>query len=444
MKSSTPTVSEYDPRHLNWSWKALVEIMNFDFSKGVLEVLLSGSVGSGKSLLVAHLIALHVIHHPGAQILIGRKTLKALKRTLVDILLKHFGDDLEYVYNKSDGVIYVNECKIFLHSWDDGDYEKVRSLELSMAVIEELTENQSKEFYDEIYMRVGRLPHIPVNLIVCATNPDSPAHWAYDHFIAIKSEMIKVFYSLTRDNPFLPPTYVENIRKRLDVKMARRMLEGEWLDIRTDVIYYAYESEYNFKKHKYEVNWRYPVHICWDFNIGEGKPMSACLFQYIGGVFHFFEEVVIAGARTEDTLEDMAQRGLLQKNARYVLHGDATGRHRDTRSKLSDWQIIINWLDKNKFNGVTMEVPNVNPPVRKRHNIVNGQMKNSLNQRRLFVYSNAKTLDKGFKLTSLKKGGSYIEDDSKPWQHVTTAAGYGICAVIEKKGSVGGTTFERF
>ena len=73
-----------------------------------------------------------------------------------------------------------------------------------------------------------------------------------------------------------------------------------------------------------------------------------------------------------------------------------------------------------------MEVPRSNPPIRERHNIVNAYCCNSLKQIRLFVYAKCKTLHEGFNLTALKKGAEYIEDDSKEYQHITTAAGYRI------------------
>jgi hypothetical protein len=37
------------------------------------------------------------------------------------------------------------------------------------------------------------------------------------------------------------------------------------------------------------------------------------------------------------------------------------------------------------------------------------------------------------KLTALKKGAEYIEDDSKEYQHITTAAGYRISYTSRNK-----------
>jgi len=64
---------------------------------------------------------------------------------------------------------------------------------------------------------------------------------------------------------------------------------------------------------------------------------------------------------------------------------------------------------------------------------VNAQCCNDLNQVRVKFYKNVPVAIQGMKLTKLKKGANYIEDDSakSPYQHVTTAIGYGICATID-------------
>ena len=43
------------------------------------------------------------------------------------------------------------------------------------------------------------------------------------------------------------------------------------------------------------------------------------------------------------------------------------------------------------------------------------------------IYAGCEDIDKGFRLTKLKKNADYIEDDSFEFQHVTTAIGYYIC-----------------
>ena len=403
------------------------------------QILLSGAVGSAKSLLMAHVIVIHCLANRGASVGIGRLTMPSLKDTLLQLILTHISDEVEIVHNQVRGSItFPNGSTIKSFSWKDKNYKKVRSTEFSLFAIEELTENHTREFYDEILMRTGRLRHVKEKLVISATNPDDPSHWAYKHFIATNNPNIHVYYSKTTDNKFLPDSYVTELQENLDPKMARRMIHGEWLSIQGDVVYYNYERERNFKDEDYTIKHGFPIYISFDFNIGEGKPFSVVLYQYIHGVFHCFDEVVIQGSRTEDALEDMASRGLLDHRCQYIVHGDATGKNRTTSSTRSDYDIIDKFMSNyNNKQGRALnykrEVPAANPAVRKRHNLVNAQMQNAVGQVKLYVYKNCKTLDEGLRLTKLKPGGNYIEDDSKHYQHITTSLGYGLCYDLAKE-----------
>lgn len=447
IKGSIPTISEFDPTHIPFQ-KRLVSLVRkkLDYSLGTHEILCSGAVGSSKSVAAAHLGVTHCLMYPKAKLLIGRRAKPDLKATLVETIKEHIGDDVPYYFNQSTSLfIFPNGSQIIPYSWADGRYKKVRSLEPSAAIIEELTENDDLEFYKEIVMRVGRLKHVPEKWVLSLTNPDDPTHPAHSYFIDKPHSKAHVLYSKTRDNVFLPPSYVSTLEENLDPKMARRMLEGEWLAIAQEVVYYSYSRSHNFRETKYEIDPKLPIHLTFDFNIGVGKPMSATLFQYKNREFHFFDEVIIEGARTEDVLDEVHGRGYFDIKTEFEIHGDATGKHKDTRSKHSDYDVIKNYLNnlKNKdgeYVRFAIKVPLANPKVRERHNKVNAQLHNSLGRRRLFVYGPCKTLDEGFRLTKLKENTGYVEDDSKSYQHVTTAAGYGIVWVLNEEGRLEITT----
>lgn len=239
-----------------------------------------------------------------------------------------------------------------------------------------------------------------------------------------------VYYSSTEDNPFLPPSYVADLRKDLDPKMARRMLKGEWLSIASEVVYHQYDKAIHFRDYEYTVNPAFPIWNFWDFNIGEGKPLSMGFFQFIDDFFHVFAEVIIEGVRTRDALDDADARGLYSHKTNYFIAGDASGKHRDTRSILSDYEIIDKFLANRVGTSFKRKVPTTNPPIRTRHNQVNAYLRNDIGQVRFALYRGCKVSDEGMRLTKLKPGGHYVEDDSKYYQHITTAIGYGIVAAI--------------
>lgn len=439
--SSTPSFSEFDPDVIPWQRDAIDLVKNdFNYNLGTLELLLSGSVGSAKSLLAAHLGIFHCLAHRGARLMLGRKSLPDLKDTIFTKITEHLEgaliEGLHYKINYQRAAIkFFNGSEIISRSWIDNKFKKFRSLELSAVIIEELTENdiKYKPAYDEIKMRVGRLPHIKENWIISCTNPDAPSHWAYEYWMIADKETRAVIYSITTDNPFLPASYINQLKEDLDPRMAQRMIYGKWLEITKEVVYYEYDIEKNHRKYDYKISQRHPVIITFDFNIGVGKPLSVALMQFIDDVFHVFGEVVIHGMRTLDAMEELSDRGDLTHKAGYIICGDATGKHRDTRNRHSDWDIIKGYLANHspavRFN---MLVPHSNPKVRARHIKVNSYCHNAEGKRRLFTYAGAPTAEKGLRLTRLRQGSSYQEDDSDEFQHITTAIGYAVCAASDQ------------
>jgi hypothetical protein len=420
---------DFNPRDVPWQFDAIKYIDAFDYSKGVLEVLLSGSVGSAKSILAAHLILRHAIENPQARVLVVRRALKDLKRTIWSTILKHAADIPQVIrsYNKSEmKITLINGSEIIGDSYDDMNLEKFRSLELSMAVIEEASESE-KEVYDAIKMRVGRAINIKQNLIIAITNPDSPSHYLYKEFIESESPNKKVFYSLTEHNKFLPKWYIDNLKRDLDPKLARRMLYGEWVEITTENIYHAYNPDRNFLKNQsYEIKPR-PIMISFDFNIGLGKPMSCAVMQYDSNVFHVFREVIVHGARTENIMEELDNLGLFNLKVPIHIYGDATGAARTTKSLHTDYDVITNYLKRHKEKPTfVLKVPRDNPPIRERHNVVNKYCLNENGEVRLLIYKDAPTADKALRFTTFKKGGHLVEDDSKDYQHIGTAIGYAL------------------
>ena len=444
----TTTFQTFDPFQINWQGVAIKDIWkNFDYKKGVHEVLLSGSVGSAKSLFMTHTICRHVVQFEQSRALIGRLSRPDLKATLVSDINDHIeGDFIEgkdYEFNMSDLTWkWWNGSEIISKTWHDKRFKKLRSLKLSAAGIEELTENTGEHWdaYDAIYSRVGRLPHVPMNLMICATNPDSTGHPAYKKLIqGSETDPLKhVYYSLTTDNKFLPDWYIKNLMENMTPIDIERLINGRWVDDPKGGIYWNYDSGINFRDEPYIFNLDYPIDIMHDFNIGKNKPMSAAVGQRIDGVFHIAKAYIVHTANTQEIMEEMESDGVFERKTYFRDYGDASGKNNDTRSKTTDYEIIENFLKRyRRADGSSltykMRYRKSNPPIRKRHNRVNAQFKNYEGRVKLYIYKDASKADDGFRNTKLKKGGEYLEDDSFENQHVTTAIGYYIVDVTESE-----------
>ena len=441
-EGSVPSLAEFDPRFIPWQFNTLKLIREeWNYAEdGVLEVLLSGALGSAKSILVAHVVVTHCLMYRKSRACIGRRSGVDLKDSIFQMILEHcqgtLQEGVDYRYN-SKKITFSNGSEVICKSWADKRAMKARSLSFSLLVIEELTENdeEDKKAIMELRNRLGRMKHVPEQLFIAATNPDEPDHWAYAYFIVPFQKNPKgsrrVVYSITTDNPFLPDIYHQQLLRDMDPKMALRMIKGRWISLRSDGVYYQYSEERNEVEKDYELDPTLPIVVSFDFNIGVGKPLSCTFSQFDGRVKHFYDEVVVEGARTENALEEAWEKGLFVHNTVYYIRGDAAGKAGDTRNNRSDYEIITTWLNNRvRPDGSTVmhtrEVPQANPPLRQRHNVANAWMLNDLGEVRVKVYPRCKVLREGFKLNKLKKGAEYLEDDSKFYQHVTTAATYDI------------------
>ena len=442
--SDVPSFTEFDPCLIKWQARFVRDIwFKFDYTKGAHQVLASGSVGSAKSLACINTYLKHLLTFPKATGLLGRLTLGDLKDTSIKLLLDHMEGDLvegtHYEYNRSKQQFeFLNGSVSLSRSWHKKNFKQFRSLKLSIGFIEELTENDDNFWpaYTAILERLGRLPHVPMNLMMGATNPDGTSHPAYTHFIdpTNHNEFRHVYYSLTSDNPFLPDWYIENLKENLTEKEILRQLYGQWVDLDTEKVYYAYSEEKNFRNREYQIDPNLPIDIMHDFNIGFQKPMSAAVAQYRNGNYHIFKEYVVQGARTNDIMEEMANDGLFNYRNSFRIFGDASGKNNDTRSISTDYSLISKFLSNyqrpdQSYLNFALHIPTKNPPIRKRHNLVNGKCENANGATRFYIYKTAPTAHHGMIKTGFKKGSNYLEDDSAqhPYQHITTAIGYYIC-----------------
>ena len=429
----TPLLQEFNPKVIPWQFDAISYFDHFNYSSGILEALFSGSIGSAKSICAAHIVALHLIRNQGSRVIVLRRALKDLKRTFWPLFLNHIADvpGLIREYNKSEmRITLVNGSELIGDSYDSGDLEKFRSLELSGAVIEEASESY-KELYDAIKMRLGRLNTVRQNFLLTLTNPDEPSHYLFKEMIESDGKNNKkVFYSLTEQNPFLPVWYIENLRRDLDPMMAKRMLQGQWISIQGQTPYYAYDSNKQFlKETSYKIHPSYPLDFFHDFNIGAGKPMSSGYGQVVNGVFHIGKTFIVEGFNTQEIIDEMIEDGCLETVNEVRVFGDRNGKNRDSRGNRSDYEIIQKALSSFRKKDsrpvkVSMHVPNENPPIRSRQNVVNAHCLNDQGQTRLYIYRDAQKLDEGLRLTKIKKGSAYQEDDNNDYQHVVSALGY--------------------
>lgn len=479
---SRPTLEGFSPDAIPWQREVVDLVDTWDYAESTPEILLSGAYGSAKSTLLAHISVRHCLEHAGARVAICRKARDDVKKTIWAEILSHIEFDPEtgeglvegrmhrrrvvggdYAINHSElKITFSNGSEIMAAFWGDGRYTKFRSWKLSMLIVEEIAENDEddEEAFKQLKARLRRVPGVTQNIAIAATNPDAPTHWVFRYFIepntGAQHPTRFVFYSTADQNPFLDAVYTRQLRADMSPREAARYLDGKWIELFLEVVYYEYRTADQYKGRAggvWAVRPELPIGLSFDFNIGDGKPMSAIQFQWdpATDTFHFFNEVVVEGARTADVMEEWEGKGQLPKMGkapngqewvlRYIVTGDCNGKNRDTRNNRSDYDIVKSYLDRLGIMHESM-VPASNPSLRKRHVRTNSYCRSADGRIRLLFWQATKKADEGMRLVRLKKGAAYVEDDSKDYQHVTTAIGYAIMATIARvQSKPQGTTY---
>ena len=156
---STPLFNEIRLSDIAWQHKAWNDINVRDYSGGAHEFLLSGSVGSAKSLTLAHIVVTHCLMYDNARFGIGRLALPQLKQTLCLKIREHLHEEgIDYRYNETTGSFkFTNGSTIPTLSWSDGNIAKLGSYEFSGFGIEELTETKTSDAYNTLKQRAPRM-----------------------------------------------------------------------------------------------------------------------------------------------------------------------------------------------------------------------------------------------------------------------------------------------
>ena len=205
------------------------------------EVLFGGGAGGGKSLLGVYWLLKCCFKYPNTRWLMGRSQLKNLKETTLNTLfecLKMMEIPIEEVqFNQAMGQLKFirTGSSIILkdlgHNPSDPHFERLGSLEISGAFIDEATEIVPKAVSivnSRMRYKLDEYGIIPKLLMTC--NPVK--NWIYTDYYKPHKEGTLVDYkkfiqSLVTDNPHISKHYIKQLEK-LDSISRRRLLHGDW------------------------------------------------------------------------------------------------------------------------------------------------------------------------------------------------------------------------
>lgn len=243
----------------------------------------------------------------------------------------------------------------------------------------------------------------------------------------------KLIQAKTKDNYFLPPEYEIDLRSQYDSKLISQYLEGEFVNIFSDLAYYSFDRTKNVIPEYTDYQNVREVILSFDFNI---NPMSAVeiITDIETGIRTQVMEYRVPNSKTADVCEQAISniKEKYNSNISVIVTGDSSGDDGDTRNNISDYQIIAKCFDDAGFsndmgfNGrkYYMSIPKGKKPVRERINMVN----NLLDKGLYLICSNCVHSIKDREMVVWKKGAEQFKIDKTDSDrtHLSDAGDYGL------------------
>lgn len=218
------------------------EALNALCDTSTTEIVYGGGAGGSKSFTGWAWLTLSALAYPGTHYFVARETLKDVRLygmqsfSEVADFLGMEKNDFNFQYQdsiikfKNGSKIYMLECK---RKPSDKDFHGLGSSLFTSGFIEEGGEVHFDAF-DTLCSRVNRWKNKKYNLlgkIFVTCNPSK--NWIYnDFYLKDKNNLLpenqKFLPALAKDNPYIPPEYIERLNRLKDPNKRARLYLGNW------------------------------------------------------------------------------------------------------------------------------------------------------------------------------------------------------------------------
>jgi PBSX family phage terminase large subunit len=273
--------------------------------------LFGGGVGGGKTVaLCSESIRLSMLF-PGNRVFMARHESEAFRKTTLVTLMKQIGDIETIIgrrllekggHNQTKKEINLINSSIIMYGGLGGpeDMDRIKSLEIGAFAVDEASES-NLEVVNMLKARLRwRLPsgEYPKFFGLFASNPEPG--WLKNTFVLPQQQGIPqadhlFVQSLLRDNPWLPPDYIEQLKRDNPASWVKRYVEGSW-----DAVEGQIWPDFDYNTHVFpNADSNYEIPIPYDLNyeifgaLDHGQTNPTCLLGFYtdedGNIFVFNE-----------------------------------------------------------------------------------------------------------------------------------------------------------
>jgi hypothetical protein len=385
-----------------------------------------GGRGFSKSVTLAQWALRMARINRGCQIGLTAPSYKMLHNPLQLYLAEALeASGIKYKYRETDKEYHLwGDTVIICRSFDDPD--SIRGLTLAGIGADEVRDGS--QYAIDIMLACVRDPKAKLLQTLLASTPNGFDH-VYDTTANPESGLVKsgrsvLYAGQTRDNTFLPESFISSLEEAYDDETFKQEVLGQFLLIGGGRrIYHKFDRNLHVADLKYDPS--LGVEICQDFNY---NPMCGCVAQIHTEngyeVVHVIDEIRITGSDTDGACKELKARGydpskLGSENIR--VYPDASGTQ---KTAVAGQRSNIAIFRAHGFENLLH--PHANPRKLDRYNAVNGMLHNARGQVRLLIDRKCKYLIADLEREQYKEGTSLRDESNKEMGHLADALGYFI------------------
>lgn len=233
-----------------------------------------------------------------------------------------------------------------------------------------------------------------------------------------------------KSSEILPPDVIAAAKRRMSLRQYKQEYEASF-ETASGRIYEDYSKE-NHTQSKIQRH----EQLLWfhDFNY---TPLSSGIGVRRGDSLFLLEEIVLVSAVARQSAQEFVERYKDHGNKHLVLYGDPAGKAGEKHGHASDYTEIEAILREHGWR-YTRKIRPSTRSIKDGQNAVRAKIANASGDRTLFVNPNtAKYIHKALSTGQLKKGSTFLEEDSE-FQHIGTAVRYMVDYDFPIRGNAGG------
>ncbi len=369
-----------------------------------------GGYGSGKTIAGSYKAFKNLIKHRGKRGFIGNIKSSILKKTTLDEFYKRLDENnINYTERTKQKRIITDLGEVSFETYNN--YEEIVGENFAWAWLDELDVSRySDKVWEKIISRMRGARDIE---LFATTTPEgfSTSYRIFSENSKDRMKNAQYIRADSRQNPFLPQMYIENMMDLYTKEFLEAYLKGRWVNLNTGKVYKNFTRAKNVAK-KIVPRYGNQLFIGMDFNV---NPMTSVIGIRANGNLYIIDEFYLRNSDTEQMCIEIKQE---YPDYQYIFFPDATGSRRTTSSKMGRTDITI----LKRFGKVRVE--SSNPPVRDRINVVNFILGKDKEHRRLYIDKSCEKLTKDLEQVSYDDNGNIDKKTNPDLTHISDALGY--------------------